>query len=94
MHTHTHTHTHTHSVEYTCGVVVDVGHGVATCCAVWEGQECPASLSCDPPECNAHKVAEMVHSTVAACPQHTQHVLREKVVITGGGISSSFRMCL
>ena len=72
-----------YSVEQTSGVVVDVGHGVATCCAVWQGRECPTPLSCDPTECHAHKVAEMVHSTVASCSEDAQPTLRHTVVLTG-----------
>ena len=72
-----------HSVEYTSGVVVDVGHGVATCCAVWEGEECPGSTSCDPLECTAPTAAKMVHALLAACSKETRAVLQERVVVTG-----------
>ena len=83
MHARTHACTCTHSVEHTSGVVVDVGHGVMTCVAVWEGEECPTPLSCDPLECTAAKVAELVHSVVTKCSEETQPILRERVVVTG-----------
>lgn len=78
-----------YSVEHTSGVVVDVGHGVATCCVVWEGEEweggeCPGSLSCDPLECTAPAVAKMVHSLLqTSCTAEMRAVLQERVVLTG-----------
>ena len=73
-----------HSVEHTSGVVVDVGHGVATCCAVWEGEECPGSSSCDPLECTASAVAKMVQSVLLTSrTEEMRVVLRERVVVTG-----------
>lgn len=77
------------SVEHTSGVVVDVGHGVATCCVVWEGEEweggeCPGSVSCDPLECTAPAVAKMVHSLLqTSCTAEMRAVLQERVVLIG-----------
>ena len=70
-------------VELTSGVVVDVGHGVATCCVVWEGEETPRIASRDPLDCTAAVVAQMVHSLVAQCSDERKTVLRERVVVTG-----------
>ena len=70
-------------VEQTSGVVVDVGHGVATCCVVWEGEERPGPTSADPLTCSAPVVAQMVHSLVAQCSQDMRDVIRERVVVTG-----------
>jgi hypothetical protein len=71
-------------VEQTSGVVVDVGHGVATCCVVWEGEERPGATSTDPLTCSAPVVAQMVHSLVLQCSEDVRSVVREKVVVTGG----------
>ena len=65
------------------GVVVDVGHGIATCCVVWEGEERPGATSRDPLECTAPVVAEMVHSLLAQCGEDMRTVLRGRVVVTG-----------
>lgn len=70
-------------VEQTSGVVVDVGHGVATCCVVWEGEERPGPTSADPLTCSAPVVAQMVHSLVAQCSQDMRDVIRERIVVTG-----------
>ena len=70
-------------VEHTCGVVVDVGHGVATCCVVWEGEEWPGSCSCDPLDCTASVLAKMVHSQLASCTDEMRTLLMERVVVSG-----------
>ena len=75
------------SVEMTSGVVVDVGHGVATCCAVWEGEERPGSIAQDPLKCTAFVLAEMVNSVLASCTEEMRSVLRERVVLTGKTLS-------
>ena len=70
-------------MEQTSGVVVDVGHGVATCCVVWEGEERPGATSTGPLTCSAPVVAQMVHSLVLQCSEDVRSVVREKVVVTG-----------
>ena len=64
-------------------MVVDVGHGVATCCVVWEGEERHDPTSADPLTCSAPVVAQMIHSLVTQCSEETKAVIREKVVVTG-----------
>ena len=72
-----------YSVEHTSGVVVDVGHGIATFCVVWEGKELPGSITEDPVMCSAPVVAEKVHSLVIACSDEMKAVLWDRVVVTG-----------
>ena len=68
----------------TSGVVVDVGHGIATCCAVWNGEERPGVISRDPLECTAPVLAKMVHSLVSSfTDQHMKDFFREHIVLTG-----------
>ena len=68
----------------TSGVVVDVGHGIATCCAVWNGEERPGVISRDPLECTAPVLAKMVHSLVSSfTDQHMRDFFTEHIVLTG-----------
>ena len=60
-----------------------MGHGVATCCVVWEGEERPGATSTDPLTCSAPVVTQMVHSLVLQCSEDVRNVVREKVVVTG-----------
>ena len=81
-------------MEITSGIVIDVGHGIATCVAVWNGKEYPGSKSCDPLECTAAVVAQMVHSVVSSCSKTFQPFLRERVVVTGKRENSSLEISL
>ena len=65
-------------------MVVDVGHGKASCCAVWEGEERPGAILQDPLDCTAAFVANMVDTVVTQCEEEEMRaVLRERVVVTG-----------
>ena len=71
-------------MDLTSGVVLDIGHGIVTCCAVWSGEECPNSLSCDPHEATPTKLADMVHTVISECGNvEMQKALKESVVMTG-----------
>ena len=72
-----------YSVELTSGVVVDVGHGIATFCVVWEEEEQPGSITEDPLLCAALVVAKRVHTLVTACTDEMKDVLWDRIVITG-----------
>ena len=75
----------THRLDLTSGVVLDVGHGIVTCAAVWRGEECPDSKSCDPDEATPTSLAEMVHSVIMECSKDAdmQKTLIENVAVTG-----------
>ena len=89
----------------TSGVVVDVGHGIVTCAAVWRGEECPHPLSCDPDEATPAKLADMVHTVISGCGKgknvEMQNALKSSVVITGNssvlasfpGLRTAFVAC-
>ena len=77
-------------MEHSCGVVVDVGHGVATCCVVWEGDEWPGSCSCDPLDCTASVLAKMVHSQLALCTDEMRAIVMERVVVSGNTLPFTF----
>lgn len=62
---------------------MDVGHGVTTCCAVWQGRECAGPLSCSPVESHALRLAEMVSCVIASCSEEVQSTLRHNVVLAG-----------
>ena len=74
-------------MDLTSGVVLDIGHGIVTCAAVWRGEECPHPLSCNPDDATPTKLADMVHSIVSGCGRgknvEMQKVLKESIVITG-----------
>ena len=77
-------------MDLTSGVVVDVGHGIATCAAVWRGEECPAPTSCDPAEASPTQLAYMVHTVitgVSGAAADMAKSLKESVVLTGKRLS-------
>ena len=71
------------SVDLQSGVVVDVGHGVATCAVVWN-RELRDSVSCSPSDATPDKLAHMVEDLVKkTCGEGEVDVLRQHVVLTG-----------
>ena len=71
------------SVGVSSGIVLDVGCGVVTCAAVWEGREVEGALSCRPSEASLDKLVEMVHSVLQKCDQSMRDKLQATVTITG-----------
>ena len=73
-------------MQVSTGVVVDVGHGVVTCAAVVDGDQCDY-IHCDPSEATPTKLADMVHSVVTSSCSEDGDVnelsLMQQVVVTG-----------
>ena len=72
-------------MDLTSGVVLDVGHGVVACAAVWRGEECPKPRSCDPDVATPTTLAEMVHSVILECSKDAEMLktFKENVIVTG-----------
>ena len=64
-----------------------MGHGVVTCAAVWQGEEAPTALSCDPQGVSPPQLAEMIHKvateTCEAKEKEKLALLMANVVVTG-----------
>ena len=72
-------------MDLTSGVVLDVGYGIVTCAAMWKGEECPKTVSCDPDEATPIKLADMVHRVVSKASKDAEmeSTLIEHIVVTG-----------
>ena len=67
------------------GVVLDIGWEKVTCAAVWRGNQCPKSLSCDTATATTSQLVTMVHTTVLSCGDNTekQSTFKNHIVIIG-----------
>ena len=72
------------SLDLSSGVVVDVGHGVVTCAAVWNGELCSHS-NCDPNDATPTKLADLVDTVINKYfeDKDQRSTLKELVVLTG-----------
>ncbi len=72
------------SLDLQCGVVVDVGHGVATSSVVWNREMCN-SVDCSPSEATPEKLAGLIEGVIQKFTKDkaTISVLRGLVVLTG-----------
>ncbi len=79
------------SLDLQCGVVVDVGHGVATSSVVWNREMCN-SADCSPSEATPEKLASLVEGVIQKFTKNkaTISLLRDHVVLTGISYSGKF----
>ena len=63
---------------------MDVGHGVATCAAVWNGEQRDYT-SCEPSDATPTKLADMIEAVINdSCENSDQRsTLKELVVLAG-----------